>query len=90
MVSAYNHLLVLADSDTLSLDDLNVVKTRQDFMLDLESGCHAELDTLLDLEWLVLECSLRTLGREINGDRRTTFGVHGQGDDDAVAGIVGV
>lgn len=57
-------------------------------MLDLELSSHAELSALLDLEWLVLERLLRSLLREINGDWRTALRVHGQGEDDADAGVV--
>lgn len=59
-------------------------------MLHLELGCHAELDALLDLEWLVFESGLGALGGEVDGDGWAAFGVHGQGEDDAVTGIVGV
>ena len=87
---AANHLRVLGDSDTLSLDNLNVVKTAENLMLDLEFGAHGELGTLLDVEGLVLEGGLASRGREIDGDGRTTGGVHGQGENDADSGVVGV
>lgn len=87
---AANHLRVLGDSDTLSLDNLNVVKTTENLMLDLELGAHGELSTLLDVEGLVLEGGLASRGREIDGDGRTTGGVHGQGENDADSGVVGV
>ena len=87
---AANHLRILGDSDTLSLDNLNVVKTAENLMLDLELGAHGELGTLLDVEGLVLEGGLASRGRESDGDGRTTRGVHGQGENDAVSGVVGV
>ena len=59
-------------------------------MLHLKLCSHVELRTLLDLEWLVLESLLCVLGREIDGDGRLAFGVHGEGEDDAVAWVVGV
>jgi len=59
-------------------------------MLDLELRRHAELDSFLDLERLVLERSLGAAGGEIDGDRWAAFGVHGKGEDDAVARVVGV
>lgn len=75
---AANHLRVLGDSDTLSLDDLDVVKTAENLVLDLELGAHGELGTLLDVERLVLEGGLASGGREIDGDGRATRRVHGQ------------
>lgn len=59
-------------------------------MLDLELGAHGELGTLLDVEGLVLEGGLASRGREIDGDGRTSGGVHGQGENDADSGVVGV
>jgi len=41
-------------------------------------------------EGLVLEGGLASRGREIDGDGRTTGGVHGQGENDADSGVVGV
>jgi hypothetical protein len=87
---AANHLRVLRDSDTLSLDDLDVVKTAKNLMLDLELGAHGELGTLLDVERLVLKGGLAAGGREIDGDGRTAGRVHGQGEDNAHSGVVGV
>lgn len=59
-------------------------------MLHLELRSHVELGTLLDLERLVFESLLCILGREIDGDGWLTFGIHGEGEDDAVAGVIGV
>jgi hypothetical protein len=82
--------LILADPNTLALDNLDVVQTRQNLMLDLELRCHAELGTLLDLERLVLESGFRAFFGEINGDGWAAFGVHGQGEDDTVTRIIGI
>ncbi len=85
---AANHLLVLANSDALSLDDLHILKTRQDLVLDLELGNHGELGSLLDLEWFILESGLGAWGGEVNSHWWTAGGVHGQGENDALALIV--
>jgi hypothetical protein len=82
--------LILADPNTFALDNLDVVQTRQNLMLDLELRCHAELGTLLDLERLVLESGFRAFCGEINGDWWAAFGVHGQGEDDTVARVIGI
>lgn len=87
---AANHLGVLGDSDTLSLDDLDVVKTAENLVLDLELGAHGELGTLLDVERLILEGGLASGGREIDGDGRAARRVHGQGENNADSGVVGV
>jgi len=85
-----NHLLILANPNTLPLHNLYIVQTRQNLMLHLELRSHVELGTLLDLERLVFESLLCILGREIDGDGWLTFGIHGEGEDDAVAGVIGV
>lgn len=59
-------------------------------MLDLEGGTHGELGTLLDLEGLVLEGLLAAGGGEVDCDGVAAGGLHGQGLDDADAGVVGV
>lgn len=59
-------------------------------MLDLELGTHGELDALLDLEGVVLEGLLRAGGGKVDGDGVTAGRAHRQGEDDALAGVVGV
>lgn len=59
-------------------------------MLDLELGAHGELGALLDLEGLVLERLLAARGRELDGDGIAAGRVHGQGEDDADSGVIGV
>lgn len=79
MASTHNHLLVLANPDTLPLHNLNVLETRQNLMLNLELGNHGELGALLDLERLVLQGILGTLLGKINCDRWAALGIHCQG-----------
>ena len=52
---ASNHLLVLAHSNSLALESLNVFQTRQDFVLNNEGGLHLVSATFLDGEWLFFE-----------------------------------
>ena len=59
---AANHFRVLGDLDALALDDLDVVETAQNLVLDLELGAHCELGALLNLERLILQSRLATLG----------------------------
>jgi hypothetical protein len=87
---AANHLGVLGDLDALALDDLDVVQAGEDLVLDLELGAHGELGVLLDLERLVLQRGLAAGGGEVDGDGVATGRVHGEGEDDADAGVVGV
>lgn len=86
----YNHFLILANTNTLALDDLDVVQSRQNLVLDLELRRHAELGALLDFERLVLESGFRTLFGQVDGDGWAAFRVHGQREDDAVAWIIWV
>jgi len=88
--TAYQHLLVLGDTDTLSLNDLDIVETTEDLMLHLELGTHGKLGTLLDLERLILEGLFRSRSGKVNGDRRPACRVHCQGQDDALAWVIGV
>lgn len=87
---AADHLRVFGDLDALAFDDLDVVQTAQDLVLNLELGAHGELGALLDLEGLVLQGSLAAGGRQVDGLGVATGRVHGEGQDDADARVVGV
>jgi hypothetical protein len=67
---------------------LDVVQTAQNLMLHLELCRHVELGSLLDLEWLVLERLLGARGREVDGNRVTALGVHGEREDNADTWVV--
>jgi hypothetical protein len=86
----YNHLLVLRYPNALPLHNLHILQPRQNLMLDSKLRRHGERRALLNLEWLVLESSLGALGAKIDGYWWATLRVHGQGEDDADPGIVGV
>lgn len=51
--TTHNHLLILANSNSLPLHDLHIVQSTQNLMLNLELRSHAELDSLLYSEWLL-------------------------------------
>jgi hypothetical protein len=87
---AANHLRVLGNSNTLSLDNLDVVETAKNLVLNLELCAHGEFGTLLDVEGLVLEGGLAARGRKVDGDRRASRRVHCQGENDTDSGVVGV
>lgn len=59
-------------------------------MLNAELGDHCELDTLLDLERLVLQGSLGARLREVDDDGLAVGRLEGQRLDDADARVVGV
>lgn len=59
-------------------------------MLDLEFRRHSKLNALLNLKRLILEGALGTLGAEVDGYRGSTIAIHGEGEDDTDAGVVGV
>lgn len=59
-MQTYQHLLILADTDTLPSHGLDVLQTAQNLMLDLEDDLDAESGSLLDRERLVLELFERT------------------------------
>lgn len=66
------------------------METAEDLVLDLELGAHGELGSLLDCEGLVLEGVLAAGSGEVNGDGIAAGRVHGQGQNDADSGVVGV
>lgn len=51
----YQHLLVLAHSDALSLNNLNIFQATENIVLHLERGLDAESAAFLDGERLILE-----------------------------------
>ena len=83
----YNHLGVLGNSDSLALDNLDVMETTQNLMLNLELGANGELGTLLDLERLVLKV---TRSGKVDRDGRSARRVHAELKDNANSRIVGV
>lgn len=86
----YNHLGVLRHLDALPLDNLNVVQTTKNFVLNLELRAHSELGILLDLEGFVLESGFGPRSGQVNGDRVPAGRVHGERENDADTGVVGV
>ena len=88
--ATYQHFAILANLDTLTLDDLDILQTTENLVLNLERDDHRELRALFDLEWLVLKCSLTARLREVDRDGVAARRLHGQGMDDADAGVVGV
>jgi hypothetical protein len=82
--------LDLGDCDSFTLDNLEVLKTAQHVMLNLESSCQVESASLLKLERVVFEGLESTRGRNIELDWWTTFRVHLKGQDDAVAWVIGI
>lgn len=85
---AAEHFLVLADADTLALDDLDVLEATEHIMVDLEDNLDVELGTLLDGEGLVLEAVDGAGGGQVDHDVGTTLGDQGERLDDAL-GVVG-
>lgn len=67
------HLLILANPDTLSLHDLQVLQTAQNLMVDLEGNLDTECGAFLDGEGLVFQSFEGTGGGEIDDDVRTVF-----------------
>jgi hypothetical protein len=86
---AAEHFLVLANTDTLALDDLDVLEATEDIVVDLEDNLDVELGTLLDGEGLVLEAVHSTGGRQLDHDVGAAIGDQGQRFDDAL-GVVGL
>jgi hypothetical protein len=65
---ASNHFLVLADSDTLSLQKLNILQPTEHFMLHDEDGFHLISTAFFDCERLVFERIDGAGSRDIDGD----------------------
>ena len=82
--------MVLGDANALPLDDLDIVEATKNLMLYLKLGTHSELSSLFDFEWVIFEGFLRSGSGEFNGDRRASGRVHRQGQDDALAWVVGI
>lgn len=84
------HLLILADPDTLTLDDLQVLETAQNFVVDLEGNLDVELGALLNLERLILEAVDRARGGQVDDNIFTAVDLQSQRLDDTLARVVGV
>ena len=70
---AADHLFVLSNSDTFALQDLNVLESRENLVLDNEDSLHLIPTAFLDCEWLVLESFECTWSGQINGDVWSAF-----------------
>jgi hypothetical protein len=84
------HLFILADPDSLPLDDLKVLQAAQNLVVYLENALDAESGTLLDGEWLVLESLKRALGGKFDDYIWTSLDLESEGFDDALSGVVRV
>lgn len=85
-LASYHHLLHLV-ADTHACDLLKVLQTRQNLMLDLELGLHAESGTLLDCERLALEGLEGTRRLEVDDDVGAAIDLKTERVDDALAGV---
>jgi len=78
------------DADSLALNGLDIVKSAENLVLDLELGGHGEGCSLLDPESLLFK-GLETARRsEINDNGVAAGGFHRESLDDADAEVVGV
>lgn len=66
------------------------MQTAQNLVLHLEGGAHGKLGALLDGKGLILERVFAAGCREVDCDGCAAGRVHGQREDDADAGVVGV
>lgn len=63
------------------------MQATQNLMLHLEPRLHSKLGSFLDLEGVVFQSCEGAGGTEVDGDGIPVCGVHGEREDDAVAGI---
>jgi len=87
---ASNHFGCFGNFKARSLDDLDVVQTAEDGVLDLECAAHDKLDALFDPKGLALERLLAAGNRKVDSNGIASERFHGQGDDDAESGILRV
>lgn len=88
-VGTYNHLLVLLAED-LALDDLDVLQAGEDLVLDLEADLHAEGSALLDCKGLLGQGIDGSGVLQIDDNVVAALDLEAEGEDDALAGVVGV
>jgi hypothetical protein len=83
----YNHLLIFPDSQSLSLDNLEVLQPTKDIMLYLESSLHAKVSALFDGKWFGLQGPKRAIRTQVNCYIRATFDLQSERQDYAATGI---
>jgi hypothetical protein len=64
----YKHLLILANPNTLALDNLEVLEAAQNIVVDLKGNLNTKVGALLDCEGLVLQLVERARGRDIDNN----------------------
>lgn len=84
------HFFILAHSDTLALDNMDIFQSAQHLMVDSKFDLGVELGAFLDSEWFVLE-RLESVGSgKVEGEVGAAGGLNGQRFDDAFARVVGI
>jgi len=87
---AANHLLVLADSNALAFDGLDVLETRENLVIDSKDDLHLVRGAFLDREWMFAEGFNRTGMCQINGDVGSAVYFQSESFDAASARVLGV
>lgn len=90
MRETYNHLLVLRNLDSFSLDHLNVLQPAKYLMLDHKFRLHAETSPFLDSKRLVLESFDGTRGSKVDDYVGAAFDFESEGLDDTFTLVVGI
>lgn len=86
----HQHLLILANTNPLPLNNLEILQTAEDLMLDLEYGLDAEIGPLLDRERLVLQPVERARSGQVDDDIIAALDLQCQRLDDAFSRVVRV
>lgn len=73
MISTHQHLLILGNSHTLPLHNLQILQPTQNLMLHDERSLDTEHGSLLDLEGFVFQGLDSTGFGEVDFDVRATF-----------------
>lgn len=90
MRETYNHLLVLRNRDSLSLDYLDVLQPAKYLVLDYKVRLHAETSPFLDTEWFGLESFDGARGSKVDNDVGAAFDFESKGLDDTCACVCGI
>lgn len=89
-IRTHKHFLILAHSNPLPFDNLDILQSAQDFMLYHECRLDAEHRALFDCEWLAFESINSSRCRKIHGNITSTLDFEGEGFDDTFPGVGGV
>ena len=90
LAEPHDHLLVLSNPDTLSLDDLDILEPTENVVLNHKIGFHAKFCPFFDGERFAFQRFQAPWSSEINGDVWASLDFECEGLNDTATLVLGI